>query len=590
MVNLKNINRILKRDTFLMQFIPAAIVFLALLAFALGSWQNAVRSRDAQYSKAVEQRVAAAEDRLEERMKTSGTLLRAGNGLLYGSEYVSRDEWQLFYEQLTGSEQYIGAGIVGYAPIVNAAERIRFETIMGVEGLGSNIITTGNPDVMAPLLYATIFDEAEQVAYGHDMYADAEFRATMHEARDSGDIGMTPLVTKNDKNGSEVALFMPIYAYGLPVATVAERQTALVGFVYETLHINQLFSSLADERSNSFGFVVSELGADRTNQLYRSANMRYFSSNERPVEQKIFNGFGRTWQLQFYAADTLVAANERTRPIDVLAIGIGLAVIASLLVYMLVKYRTRIFAMAEEQKLQKAKDELLSLASHQLRTPATGVKQYVGMVLDGFGGPVPKEQVKLLEQAYKSNERQLQIINEFLYVAKLGSGSLTTTKHKFDMAPLVRDVVEEMSIEIQERSHKVRIKIPKTMPIRADEHSVRMIIENLLSNAVKYTQPGGRIEVEMYQGNREVLVKVRDNGVGISRKDQKLLFKQFSRIPNELTNEVSGSGIGLYLAQQLAVRNGGKIVVESEPSRGSTFTLSLPNWRVKKITMRGRSA
>jgi signal transduction histidine kinase len=257
---------------------------------------------------------------------------------------------------------------------------------------------------------------------------------------------------------------------------------------------------------------------------------------------------------------------------------------------MLLKYRTKIFALAEEQKLQQAKDELLSLASHQLRTPATGVKQYVGMVLDGFGGPVPKDQAKLLEQAYKSNERQLQIINEFLYVAKLGSGSLITTKHKFDLAPLVRDVISEMDMDVKERHHSIKTKIPKSVPIKADEHSVRMIIENLLSNAIKYTQPGGKIAVELKQSTREAVIVVKDNGVGISKRDQKQLFKQFSRIPNELTNEVSGSGIGLYLAQQLAVRNGGKITVESEPARGSTFTLTLPNWRVKKITMTRRGA
>ena len=593
MVKKNKLTEILKHDTFLMQFVPAAVIFLALLAFALGNWQNASRSNQAQFDKAVEQRVSLATDRLEERLNTSGTLLKAGNGLLYGSEFVSTDEWKRFYSQLTGDEQFIGACMVGYVPIITSEQRAEFEALLQAEGYASGISTSRTDGVMAPILYATKFDhEAVEISYGQDMYSDALFKQAMETARDSGRVSMTKQFSPaSNKEITSVALFMPIYADGKPINTLAERQAAHTGYVFETINIKKLFASIIDEDERAFGFTVQQTDTTASpTQLYASPLMKNFSKVAEPTEQALFNEYGQTWKLLFFASDDIVSSSERPNPATALGAGLGLAIIASILAYMLLKYRTRIFAMAEEQKLQQAKDELLSLASHQLRTPATGVKQYVGMVLDGFGGPVPKDQAKLLEQAYKSNERQLQIINEFLYVAKLGSGSLTTTKHKFDIAPLVRDVIEEMSLDVKEKHHTVKVKIPKSVPLKADEHSVRMIIENLLSNAIKYTQPGGKIEIELRQGNREVLVSIRDNGVGIAKKDQKLLFKQFSRIPNELTNEVSGSGIGLYLAQQLAVRNGGKITLESETARGSTFTLSLPNWRVKKITMPRRNA
>ena len=111
-----------------------------------------------------------------------------------------------------------------------------------------------------------------------------------------------------------------------------------------------------------------------------------------------------------------------------------------------------------------------------------------------------------------------------------------------------------------------------------------MIVENMLANAIKYTQPGGKISIRVVKGIREARVEITDTGVGIAKKDMSLLFKQFSRIPNELSSEVSGSGIGLYLAQQLAIRNGGSITVESESGKGSTFILHLPLKKVKNLT------
>jgi two-component system phosphate regulon sensor histidine kinase PhoR len=283
-----------------------------------------------------------------------------------------------------------------------------------------------------------------------------------------------------------------------------------------------------------------------------------------------------------------VSATDRQRPSTILAGGMIIALVVSMVVYLLIQYRTRTFALAEEHRLQQAKDELLSLASHQLRTPATGVKQYLGMVMDGFGGKVAKEQTKLLEQAYQSNERQLQIINEFLYVAKIGSGSLTTSRQEFDLVPVVRDVVAEMDNDITEKGHKISLKTPKAIKVFADEHSVRMIIENLLSNAIKYTPAKGKIDVKVLRGRQNIKVSVSDTGIGIDKKDVSLLFKQFSRIPNELSSEVNGSGIGLYLAEQLALRNKGTISLESQPGSGSTFTLRLPSKSVRKFTKNSR--
>lgn len=591
MVFFSRIQRLFRRDAFLMQFLPAVVVFFVLLFFALINWENALRSSQEQYTEAVDKRIQLLEDRLQERMQTGGTLVRAGSGLLYGSDDVSYAEWRRFYNQISGDEDF-KAGMVGYAPKVTPDQKASFIEKLTKNNSKNVYNAANNAEVTFPILYETRFDQNEDVLFGHNIYAHESYKSIMDAARDSGEVKMTKYVKDDETKVGGVVLFMPEYYHDMPISTVAERRTALKGFVYETLQFNRLFEGLVDKTDqSSFGYTVKDVsGGGSGENLFPSSGIALPGFTGKATADKSFEFYGRKWDLSYYAPNTILSSTERNRPLSILLFGLGLAVLSSLLVFFIIRYRTRIFALSEEQKLQKAKDELLSLASHQLRTPATGVKQYVGMVLDGFSGPVPKNQAKLLEQAYKSNERQLQIINDFLYVAKLGSGSLTTTRHKFDLASVVRDVLEEMDIDIKEKQHKIKAKIPKSLIVKADEHSVRMIVENLVSNAIKYTQPGGKIEVVLKKSTRDTILIVRDNGVGISKKDQKLLFRQFSRIPNALTNEVGGSGIGLYLAQQLAVRNGGKITVVSEHMKGSTFTLSLPNWHVKKITIRGHSA
>lgn len=289
--------------------------------------------------------------------------------------------------------------------------------------------------------------------------------------------------------------------------------------------------------------------------------------------------------FRFGIKDDLVPESIRERPRTVLVGGSILAFLVSVLVYMMLQRRSQSLARKEDHKVQRAKDNMLSLASHQLRTPATGVKQYVGMVLEGFTGKITKDQREMLERAYESNERQLRIINEFLYLAKADADRIILTPQQFDLIPFTKQIVDDMSAEINEAGHTVEVKHgAKNLQCVADTHSARMIIENLISNAIKYTPPGGKITVTLKGIGHEVAVIVRDNGVGIARKDLPRLFQQFSRIPNPMSKHSPGSGIGLYLARYLAAANHGNITVESNLGVGSTFTARFPRRNVKKLT------
>ena len=261
----------------------------------------------------------------------------------------------------------------------------------------------------------------------------------------------------------------------------------------------------------------------------------------------------------------------------ILLFGTFTAAFISYIVLLLIRARARELSNQKEQAVEFAKDELLSLASHQLRTPATGVKQYVGMVLQGFAGRVPVAQRALLEKAYASNDRQLRIINEILHMAKIGAGRIVLAKQPTNINDLVTDVINEQRPDIEASRHSIAVKLSKQpLVLQVDVHMLRMAVENLLSNAIKYTLKGGHITVHTRADEDYAYISVSDTGIGIKAEDTDTIFQQFARLPNETSQQVSGTGIGLYLAKNLVQLHGGSVSVESRPGVGSTFLITLP--------------
>ena len=237
----------------------------------------------------------------------------------------------------------------------------------------------------------------------------------------------------------------------------------------------------------------------------------------------------------------------------------------------------------EEQRLQhlidvnRAKDEFISLASHQLRTPATGVKQYVGMLLQGFAGDITGMQHDMLIKAYESNERQLQIVSDLLRVARVDAGRVRLVVKPVDLGRLIDDVLKEQQNTFIERQQRVDFKRPaKVLWAAADIGHLRMVLENIIDNASKYSPDGKVITITIHQDARQYRVAIKDRGVGISRKDHQKLFQKFSRIDNPLSTLVGGTGLGLYWAKRIVDLHGGDIEVASSRGRGTTFTICLP--------------
>lgn len=227
-------------------------------------------------------------------------------------------------------------------------------------------------------------------------------------------------------------------------------------------------------------------------------------------------------------------------------------------------------------ELQKAKDEFVSLASHQLRIPVTSVRNFIDLLMDGNRNMNP-HQKELLAYAKESNLRQVHIVANMLNVARAETGRLNLKLAPTDIGKLASAITANHQPLAAER-HQTLVLTQQRQAIiaPADPAFLSIAIKNLIVNACKYTPEGGRIEVTVGTRARVCFIEIKDNGVGIAQKDMGKLFGKLNRIPNKLSDLAGGIGLGLYLSQKIVALHKGKITVQSHPAHGSTFTIELP--------------
>ncbi|CAN5438075.1 hypothetical protein BH10PAT3_BH10PAT3_6560 [soil metagenome] len=584
--------RSLRQDSYVRPLLPALLVFMALLVMIGVSWRTARQDIHIQQQSIVNQNAAFVEGAIMQRFSAYEDSLRAANALFLGSEDVTRDEWSSFVGSLDLPSRYPGIRGLGFIKLVNSDEKEAFQENVRSNDLGNYAIyPASQKDIYAPLLYivplgSTTSTERNSPALGFDMYTDPIRANAMKVAAETGKpalSGVLDLIQANRNPPSKgFLMFMPYYKKGVSITTPIERRAAIDGYFYEPFITNSTFAPLFN-LPNNLAFAIYDGASTSSSSILYQSTLDY--ENASYVQAKITKIalYGQRWNVIYKIRKEIVPATVRNRPASVLIGGTIFAASLALIIYLLIQRRTRALSYFEQKKLEEAKDELLSLASHQLRTPATAVKQYVSMVKDGFAGSVTAEQRKLLEMAYESNERQLTIVDDLLYVARIDAGQAVIRPEAINLNKMIDSVIEDQLSMINSRNQIVNFKKPRQVQtVSGDPQYLRMIFENLLSNASKYSYEGKRIAVALRSAEEQIIIDFTDNGVGIKAEDFSNVFLKFNRIPNELTRQIAGSGIGLYLAKQLALLHGGDITFTSKPGKGSTFSVILPKHDFKK--------
>ena len=225
----------------------------------------------------------------------------------------------------------------------------------------------------------------------------------------------------------------------------------------------------------------------------------------------------------------------------------------------------------------KHKSEFLANMSHELRTPLNAIIGFSEVLLERLFGELNAKQDDYLKDIHSSGRHLLSLINDILDLSKIEAGRMELEPSTFDLASalsnamtLVRERAQRHGITLEQQVD------PQLGEVTADERKFKQILVNLLSNAVKFTPDGGRIDVNACREEDNVVIAVHDTGIGIAAQDQATVFEEFRQVGRDYTNKQEGTGLGLALTKKFVELHGGRIWLDSEPSKGSTFTFTIP--------------
>jgi len=267
----------------------------------------------------------------------------------------------------------------------------------------------------------------------------------------------------------------------------------------------------------------------------------------------------------------------------------GIAVFSVLLIRGVlgeVRSRERIAKMArslekvniELQKLDKAKSEFISIASHQLRTPLSAIKSFISLILEDFYGPISEKVRDKMKKSLESNERLIKLVDNLLDLSRMEKGRMEFDFKKVSFQEIVENVIEEMKPQAQIKGLEFiyHSSSKGDFLVKADSDKIRQVIINLIDNAIRYTEKG-KVKVNLRRTDQEVIFSIKDTGIGILSEERKYLFKRFARGKKVSRIWTEGVGLGLYVARLIVEAHHGQIGGDSEgEGKGSHFWVKLP--------------
>lgn len=241
-----------------------------------------------------------------------------------------------------------------------------------------------------------------------------------------------------------------------------------------------------------------------------------------------------------------------------------------------------------EKSDERQRAEFISTASHEMRTPVASIEGYLGLALNPATATIDEKARDFITKAHESAQHLGRLFQDLLDVSKADDGRLTNNPTVIDVAPFLHEIVQGLTAKATEKGLGILYKpIPTTDEdelarhlnpvyyVNADRDHLREVSDNLIENAIKYT-PKGNVVIDVGGDQSHVVISIQDTGIGIPREDQAHLFQKFYRVDNSDTREIGGTGLGLYLCRRLVETMGGRIWVESEYKKGSTFFVELP--------------
>lgn len=541
----------------LFYFLIIILVFVLGVFFSFLYWRSSVLSAENTNIIKYQQRLVASKSIIVNGLKEYALLLDDGTSLLSADNFnTTQPEWLAFFQSYGLTSNYPGVDAVSFSRYIDNA---------------------GN--VSAPVTFIGYISPASLAVMGHDQMSDPIEADSINRAIYTGNISMSTKLRLTTINNDQASFFIFKPVFNGPSQTLVQRKNSVYGFVYAAISSNAFFDNLFGQYlSPSLAIQAYDTSIAQKNLMYQSPHYTSVVAHmQSPIFSTLNVGFGgRNIALRIATSSKVIYANVGASN-NSLFIGTAVSLAAAIFVWYFTFYRGRKLFWEKQAEVQSAKDELLSLASHQLRTPATIVKQYLGILLQNYAGEITPQQMKIIQTAYDSNEHQLEIANRFLSAARIGSGQINLSKENLHLQNVVEKVVLEQRKIASKRRQKIEFKKPKRdIIVEGDSRYLSMVFENLINNAIKYSKRQSSITVKLHKVGEYVVFSVKDHGIGIASDELPDIFEKFTRASNAQQRQEIGTGVGLYLAKHITELHRGIISVSSVIGKGTEFTVSLP--------------
>ena len=558
--------------------------------------------------------------------------LLSSSSFFEASKSVTREEWQLFNKFSRINENFIGVQAFGFSSIIKKEQLKNHISTIRKEGFPKyTVYPQGIRDVYAPIIFIEPFDQRNALAFGFDIYSEPVRRKAMEEARDLNMPTLSGKVvllqgTKKGKVQAGTIMYAPVYK-NAPLNTIADRRAAIIGWVYSPFRMDDLMKSilgrldLNDEtniRLNIYDDVVSP-----KNLLFDSQKNRIESGQTKNKTQVLPVLFNKKKWILVFSQPSEKASIFTTKTLIILIGGLIISVLLFALSYSLLvtKQRAGIIAARlnldlsvknkeyEEMnkslsknykklidskeklketnwQLQKAivkaeesdqlKSAFLANMSHEIRTPMNGIVGFAELLKeDNLSN---EEQKNYIEIIGKSGIRLLNIINDIVDISKIEAGQMNVSFSATNVEEQMQYIHTFFMPETLDKGIQLILKKPSVKEetiISSDSEKLYAILINLVKNAIKYTVKG-TIEFGFEIKGDYIEFFVKDSGIGISKDRQKAIFERFIQADFNDKMARQGAGLGLAIAKAYVELLGGKIWVESEIEKGSTFYFTIP--------------
>ena len=232
--------------------------------------------------------------------------------------------------------------------------------------------------------------------------------------------------------------------------------------------------------------------------------------------------------------------------------------------------------MADLEEVTRMKNDFLSITSHELRTPLTPMKSHLQMLREGYMGELNEEQERSIETVLRNLTRLENLIEDILDLSRIEAGKIKLSFEPMNINDAVREAIKMQEGFAKRKEIEISTKLAEMPNIIGDAERLGQVIGNLLNNAIKFSEKTGKVIIKTKRLGENVRVSITDYGIGIAKADQKKLFNPFSQIDSSMGREHVGTGLGLAIAKGIIQAHNGKIGVESELGKGSTFYFSIP--------------